>query len=74
MTPREKAQAFADAQNKRRKMKIRWKVCSCGEPICGRLQIENMGINYQGSGFDMSEAKLIVKAFDALAEDEWRAK
>ena len=67
MTPRQRAQAFADKQNRRRKARYKWALCGCGHWSCGRLYPSNVGLFYQGSGFHLKEAKEIVAAFDALA-------
>lgn len=47
-----------------------WKKCPCGDTVCKREYISNLGTFFAGSGFDPEEKKLINAAFEALAREK----
>lgn len=49
-----------------RPREIRWEPCSCGSPHCKRQNPTNMGMFYQGSGFEPHEVEWLNEAWAAL--------
>lgn len=58
----------ADPDN--RPAKIEWAPCSCGHAACKRQHPTNLGMFYQGSGFEPHEVEWLDRAWAALAERE----
>jgi hypothetical protein len=50
-----------------RPLEIRWAPCSCGSPHCKRQHPTNLGMFYQGTGFEPEEVRWLNQAWHALA-------
>jgi hypothetical protein len=51
-------------------MKLTWNKCSCGSPTCVREYPQEIGVFYQGTGFDPTEKNLVNRAFEALGREQ----
>lgn len=50
------------------KFKIIWRACPCGHEACRRVRPSNMGVFYEGSGFDQAEADFLDAAIAEYVE------
>lgn len=53
-----------------RPSELNWAPCNCGSPSCTRLRPTNLGMFYQGSGFEPHEVEWLTKAWAALIASE----
>lgn len=45
-------------------MELQWEKCRCGDPICKRMRLANLGTFYQGSGFEPQEVEIIEQRWN----------